>query len=198
MNASASNSTFGSVAARYRALPRAMRWLVWLAAGLVLYFAVIEPVMITLATYHDRARAAMKNIETFGTPDQADLAAIRDGRKRWGDVLPPTIDQGRVLQAKTAIAAVLSRHNLTRDVALTERSISKLKTTEESRTGVEYWRAPIEVKFSAAPHVAMAVIAELEMIPSVAQIASIRIRRHTDRAEVEVTLVADAWYIKQG
>lgn len=190
-------SRTGGLAERYRELPRAMKWLVWLLVGMVLYFLVIEPAVNAVVEFRDRSQAALANIAKYSEANETDRAIINDGLKRWGNVLPPGADRTRVLEAKTAIIEVLTRHNLTKDrSSTTERSETKLKMTESAASGVEYWRGPIEVKFSAKPHVAMEVIGDLETIPSIAQIASVRIRRQTDRTEVEVTLVADAWFIK--
>jgi hypothetical protein len=185
------------IAESYRNLPRAMKWLVWLVVGMALYFAVLEPAVNAMIEYRERSELALASIEKYNKADETDRSVINDGIKRWGNVLPPGPDQTRVLQAKTAIIEVLARHDLARDrSSTTERSPTKLKMTESAASNVEYWRGPIEVKFSAKPHIAMEVIGDLEMIPSIAQIASVRIRRQTDRAEVEVTLVADAWFIK--
>lgn len=197
MNAAASTSTFGALAERYRALPRAMKWLVWLVVGLAAYFVLLEPIIWTLADLNDRSEKALAEIRRYAGPDSENRNMIRDGRKRWGDVLTPG-DRSRILEAKNAMLGVLEAHHLTREFSMTERSASKLKGTESASSGVEYSRGPIELKFSAPPHVALAVIADLEMVPSIARIASIRIRRHTDRAEVEVTLVADAWFVEKG
>jgi len=196
VNAPAASSN--SLRTRYHALPRALKWLVWLGVGLVAYFAILDPVLKTMTELHDRSEQALAAIRRYREPDPDNRNMIRDGHKRWGDVLLPGADQSRVLEAKNAMLGVLEKHRLTGNYSMTERSPSKLKGTESTASGVEYWRGPIELKFSAAPHVALAVIADLEMVPSIAQIASVRIRRHTDKAEVEVTLVADAWFIRQG
>ena len=175
-----------------------MKWLVWLAAGMALYFALIEPVVKTMADLRDKADTALAEIEKYSTSDEVNADIIADGRKRWGNVLPPGDDQTRVFEARQAIIALLGTHGLTSDrVTVTERSSTKLKMTEGAAASVEYSRGPIEVKFSAKPHIAMEVIGELEMVPSIAQVSSVRIRRQTDKAEVEVTLVADAWFVKK-
>lgn len=174
-----------------------MKWLVWLVIALVLYFLVIEPIVRTMADYRDRSEQALAQIAKYSEPDSTNRQIIERGHKDWGNVLPPGKDQSRVLEAKMAISEVLGKYDLAKDRAsMTERSPIKLKT-DSSRSGVEYMRGPIEVKFSAKPHIAIEVIGELETVPSIAQIASVRIRRLTDRAEVEVTLVADAWFISK-
>ncbi len=193
MNSNGSTSR-GGLSATYRQLPRAMKWLVWLVIGLALYFILIEPLLVLMAEQRNRADQAVMNIDRYSEPDEANRDIIADGHKKWGNVLPPGADQSRVLEAKVAISEVLSKYDLTKDRAsMTERSSTKLKT-DAAKSGVEYVRGPIEVKFTAKPHIAMAVIGDLEMVPSIAQVASVRVRRLTDRAEVEVTLVADAWY----
>jgi len=198
MNSTSSIARPGALSERYHRLPRALKWLVWLVAGMALYFAVVEPAVKTMAELRDKADAALAAIQKYSKSDTMNADVIADGRKRWGRVLAPGDDQTRVFEARQAIIELLGKHGLASDrVSVTERSSTKLKMTEGAEASVEYSRGPIEVKFSAKPHIAMEVIGELEMVPSIAQLSSVRIRRQTDRAEVEVTLVADAWFVKK-
>lgn len=198
MSSTASTSRPGALSESYRQLPRAMKWLVWLVIGMVLYFAIIEPAVKTMADLRDKADTALAEIQKYSKSDQMNRDMIADGHKKWGNVLPPGDDQTRVFQAREAIIELLGKHGLTSDrVSVTERSSTKLKMTDGAASSVEYSRGPIEVKFSAKPHIAMQVIGELEMVPSIARVATVRIRRQTDKAEVEVTLVADAWFVKK-
>lgn len=198
MNGTASTSRPGALGETYRHLPRAMKWLLWLVLGLLLYFAIIEPAVRTMADLRDKGDTALTAIRKYNKSDKLNVEMIADGRKRWGNVLPPGEDQTRVLTAREAIIGVLGSHGLASDrVSVTERSSTKLKMTDNAASSVEYSRGPIEVKFSAKPHVAMQVIGELEMVPSIARVFSVRIRRQTDKTEVEVTLVADAWFTRK-
>jgi hypothetical protein len=181
---------------RYHALPRAGQWLVWLVIGLIFFLAVAEPVLRLTTHYNIEADKKLKSIDKYAHLNSQIAQTIDTGQKRWGNVLPPTDDPSRVFNAKAKITAVLEQNGISREVTMIERPAQRVKT-DESTLDIIYMRGPIEIKFTARPHVASAVLADIEALPEVAMIASVRLRRLADRAEVETTIVADAWYTRK-
>lgn len=201
MSESVARSLSSDLADRYRALPRSMKWLLWAAAVIVLYFAVVEQALDAYNALNARADVAQQALAAYGEPDPNDELAVKEGRKLWGEVAPPTQGPERVLAAKNRILELLGEHGVTGDVSITERAPSAVRISDANATGgaaegVQYQRGPIEVKFTAPPHVVAAVVAGVERDPLVAMIESLRLRRRNDRAELEVTLVAEAWFVK--
>lgn len=182
-----------AIIAQYESLPRAGKWLIIFLGVLIAYFAIVEPVMNLTDRFNNEADKAAIAIDRYADTDSDDAGIIRTGQQRWGAVSPPGRDESAVLDAKVDITKVLEKYNLTRQVNITQRQSQKVRT-DRANANVSYTRGPIEIKFTAKPHIATEVLAQIEALPSVAQVAQVRLRKLTDRPEVEATFVADAWY----
>ncbi len=182
----------------YRGLPRAGRWGVWAGAGLLGYFAVVEPIMDKTNALNSRADAraqAIAEVRSGGGAGAADL-----GLRRFGHVEPPGDPRERNVAFNRRVLEILETHAL-KDHASTTRNAPLnagplLTALAPSHQKVE--RHIREVQFEATPETLAAVIADLERTPEVAAVSRVQIRKPEGGGRiVRATIAAEAWSVQK-
>lgn len=166
------------VLARYRDLPRAARWGVLAAAGLLAYFGIIEPALDATARLRARAdqieaglrrerdllggageagRAVALAVEHFGLPSHPGPRASRerDLRRRVDEIL-----QSRGVRA----------------LSITP-SLVPLSRSGAPGAGPGVQRLVLEVRFESSPEDLAAIVRELELSPEVTAVGRVQAAR---------------------
>lgn len=188
---------------RYEGLPRVARWGVWGVAAVVLYFAVVEPVIDRVNRYASLADARQATLEAYersaGTLRAAgETTAL--GQRRHGVVEMPGDPESRPLAFNQAVDEVLKKHGVG-EQRTTSRTVPLGTGPLTLKVGAEYRvdRLMKDIEFQAEPEVVAAVIADLERTPVVAAVTRVQVRQAEDREKggrrVRVSLGVEAWQI---
>lgn len=193
--------------ARYRALPRAGKWSVWAAGGLVLYFGVVETALAFSARV--RAEADALEVSLKSRKAVADRAANTAGELEQNMValgmpaLPRPGDPVPALDRR--ITTVLSSHGVTprrREprppaAVLTgpgQREVAKVGPT----VGVQ--RVAVDLNLECDTEQLAKILRDLEAAPEVTAISRLSIRKLGDgRAndqKLGVTMSVEAWSLQ--
>ena len=187
--------------AYYRSLPRAARWMLWALAGLVLYFAVIDPLVGLYASISHRASAEAAMLVGFEqsrqTSDDA-TASVAAGVSRFGEVAGPGDPDGRPDLFGRKVAEILTVHGI-KDQKTTTRSstLGRGPLLDSLGQGSQVMRYAIEMQFDSTPEQVAAIVADLEKTPEVAAVTKVQIRRlDEDRSRtVHATISAETWLL---
>jgi hypothetical protein len=163
--------------ARYRALPRAARWLVLLGLVVAVVLLVVDPILKATADLNGRADAAA-----------AALADERALAERWSSLGPIRATFGRPLppgpeaQRKQALYArvnqVLDRHRIRPEITERTATLRDDLANRDLLQGAERIdRLILDITFEAEPATVTAVLAELEQAPEIAAISRVQVRR---------------------
>lgn len=191
----------GGLIMRFRALPRALRWLVMAGAVFVLYFIVVEPMLDLTATMQIRAdRLATGLVEQAEARREATGVgqALALGTVRYGAVLGPGGPE-RSGELNARVEQILGEHRVTgrrisvrAGVALGRNAMAG--AIPETR---QVERIILDIDFESTPETAFDVISAMERAPEIAAVGRVQIRR-LDRGEgrlVQVSLSPEAWVL---
>jgi hypothetical protein len=189
--------------AYYRSLPRAARWSFWALAGLLAYFAMVEPLVNLYASMNRRAKDQSSLLVGFErSRRKADdaQASVATGVARFGEVAPPGDPDARPDAFSRKVAAVLTTHGI-KDQKTTTRSsaLGKGPLLESLGQGAQVMRYAIEVQFDGTPEQVAAIIADLEKTPEVAAVTKLQIRRLDEdhSRTVHATISAETWLLSR-
>ncbi len=178
----------------YRGLPRAGRWGLCALAGLLAYFAVVEPVVDKTSTLNSRAQSrarAIAEVRSGGAAAAADL-----GLRQFGVVEPPGDPRERAVAFDRRVLEVLDRHTVARHTSTT-RTVPMTPgplLTALATTNQKVDRRIREIQFEATPETLAAVIADLERSPEVAAVSRVQIRKSEEGGRtLRATVSAEAW-----
>jgi len=176
-----------SIVARYRALPRVLKWIAW-AACVLIGFVVIDR---TLLRMQDRlnARADLHQsiLDSYArgarARDDAE-ATIAGGIARFGLVEMPADASRRASEFNRAIDAVLERNGVRDQTSTTDNAgAAEQKLSERFGQGVRVARLVRHVQFDGSPRTVARVIADLERTPLVSGVSRVEITTATRRDE---------------
>jgi hypothetical protein len=189
--------------AYYRSLPRAARWSLWALAGVLAYFAAVEPLVDLYASLNRRVTERSALLVGFDrSRHKADdaLASVATGIARFGEVAPPGDPDARPDAFGRKVAAVLTSHGI-KDQKTTTRSsaLGRGPLLDSLGQGAQVMRYAIEVQFDGTPEQVGAIIADLERTPEVAAVTKVQIRRlDEDRSRtVHATISAETWLLSR-
>lgn len=172
-----------TLADRYRALPRAVRWAVIAGLAFVGYFVVVEPILEKRAAFEVKADEKAKQLAAArsGTGD-AEVAEtdLKTGVTRFGLPQLPGPPAERADALTRCIATVLQTHGV-RDHTSTVKETPLSSGALSSAFGADYRvdRLITELQFDASPEVFMGVLADLERSPEVAAVSRVQLRKST-------------------
>lgn len=188
---------------QFSALPRALKWLIYLGLFMVGFFLVIRPAL----TFSDTVSAKAANLESalaarndFNASDAGNGGIITALQGVYGTPLRP--GGGLNPEAfRRVVNGILENHNIT-DSTITERpkmQMSGLSSEQTSALGIaSVDRMILEVTFEAHPEDVVAILAELERSPEVASVSRVKIDKSVSRLAdddrlVRATLTPEAW-----
>jgi hypothetical protein len=186
--------------ARYHALPRTMRWLLWTAAVLVLYFAVIEPYVITKPAAL-RAKAGETETRLVSLQKEAESGqahVVANAIARFGPIDPPSNEPERAtLLFNRKVAETLEKHGIKKYTSpnrSTNMERGPLVRAVSSDERVE--RRIADIQFDASPEEITGILADLERSPEITAVSKIQLRRADGGGRtLHATLTAEAWVI---
>lgn len=165
-------------------LPRAMRWLLWAAIGLVLYFAVVEPTLTLtsdIRSHADDLASGIQKVRALTSSDSEQGRILENGRRSFGEPYLPENPANRPEALHTAVDAILTKHGVVnrtkneRHVRVAGDEAIALLGPLAATTSVE--RLILDVTFEATPDTVTSILADLEQSKYVAAISRIEIRR---------------------
>lgn len=191
-----------SLLARFKALPRAARWLVIFVGGLVLpYFIIAEPALERASELSSRAdllQASLTRVaKRTGEADRAGQS-LALGHARFGEVPFP----GEAKQVEALNARIQSIIDERRISSWSTRARPPAALGREALAGVvpegmQVQRVQVQLDFEASPEAAVGVIADLERSGEVYAItrASLRRLEKDGRKLVAATLTVETWFL---
>jgi hypothetical protein len=199
---SAPDQTSRPIVARWKSLPRSMRWALMAGAGIAVYFLVIEPALGEMAKWNVRAAKKEQDLTKFDQDrrerqDMDNAATV--GVSRFGLIEPPGDASSRSETLNRKVAKVLEDNGIKRPTTTT-RSVSLPNNSALSRQlGTDYRveRLVNDIVFDAEPEQIAKVIADLEKLPEISSISRVQIRQGSgdgDEARiVRATLAVETW-----
>ena len=187
----------------FNRMPRAMRWLSFFGAFLVLYFGVLEPSLVAANAARDRADrleiALRRERALLATNSQAGRELER-AVKTYGLPYHPTDPALRAEALQRGVNAVLMKHRV-EDASYNERSgtISADAATAVVGATSKLDRFVLDVTFEATPEDAIAILADLEQTPEVTAVSRIKMdkalagRSRDSGGTVRVTITIESW-----
>jgi hypothetical protein len=175
--------TFASLLDRYGALPRSMRWLSWLVALLVGYFAVVEPLLDwrnTLEARADALAASLAREQELNSSSSSAGSTIAVSRAMFGVPLLPGPDAARKQAFSARVNAIFRDHHVT--PRITERQTPVRDSQAASLVDPEYRveRLVLDLSFEAPPETVTAILAELEKSEEVSAVGRLSVRKATE------------------
>ncbi len=190
---------------KFRSLPRAARWLAWGGAGMLVYFAVLQPTVDLIVALNGQAAGARSELGSEGRERAAREQAgaqIRTGIGLYGPVAFPgeAAERSEVFNRK--VNEVLGRHSVKGDRRVTRTApleTGPLDAVAGQNRRID--RLIMDVQFDASPEQVSAVIADLESTPEVAAISRVQLRRESGgeagagSRSLRVNLSVEAWLL---
>ncbi len=185
------------LADRYRALPRAGRWLLWGAVAIALYFPLVEaPLNIwnglsgdadtfeaQLASFHDRSRD--------GLDDRLALGAAHHGQLDPPGERADAIDRLDRRIAEIFDARGVGKYNLS------SRDTPMSRSSALGQDGRPLERLIKEINFEAAPATALAILADLEREEVIPHAPFVQFQRLEDQGTVRTRITVEAWAVAE-
>ncbi|HYE61201.1 MAG TPA: hypothetical protein VD997_04325 [Phycisphaerales bacterium] len=196
----------GKYAAAFQALPRAAKWAIF-GLGLVLvYFGVVEPMLVQInqaSMKADQHETLVRSFTEEGGTQKKAMQTLQAGIRNYGDVEYLGDEAGRTLKFNSDVDRILRENKVTGAKSST-KSVSLGQGVLTAKVGSDYrvLRIVRDIDFEATPEEVAAVVAGLERSPVVATVSRVQIRtiegKQSERT-VHATLTAEAWIsVKKG
>ena len=194
---------FPSLTARYKQLPRAGRWGVWLVVILIVYFLAVEPAVdwsSKKAAEAARLEKALTDRTRLGAESGTATDALQRSIVAFGGPKPPragVADPGGVLSQKTSDLA--AKHGVT-----VKRRTRRGSTpvTGFDWNGAKVERVSLELVVECDTEKFVALLKDLEASPDITQVSSVRMNKLpeqgvslSDSVVMQVTLVPEMWVL---
>lgn len=192
-----------TLAARWSALPRSMKWAAVGVAVIGGYFAVVEPALDRLAKLNQRAESNEATLADFRRSEdrvRAAETAVTLGVGRHGVVEYPGDQQSVSVAFNKAVDTVLRKHGVGEQTSTTR--VSPMGPGPLSKVvGQEYRveRLARDIQFQASPETLSAVLADLEKTNVVSSVPRVQIRQGENKDKttrlVRATLSIESWVL---
>jgi hypothetical protein len=189
---------------KFKALPRAAQWLVYLGLVLIAFFAVAMPLLSFSDSVGNNAstlEAAILRRNDFASSASGDGKYIVDSQTAFGSPLMPATAGLKPEAFTRAVDRILENHQVT-DRNVTERKVAMTRDQALALHVPALDRLILEVSFEADPKTVIAILAELERSPEVAAVSRVKIDRTNIRNEedrlVRATITPEAWIAASG
>jgi hypothetical protein len=201
--APASPQAPSGLAARWRALPLLMRWVLIGAGVLLAYLYGFEKALDAINkfdTRSERDEGALTTYARSGDAFRQQSEAVSLGARRFGQIALPGDPQSRPSALNQAVDGVLRQHSVS-DVTSTSRtsSMSEGPLTRYAGRDQRVERVVKDLSFQCTPEVLHAMLADMERVPEVATISRVQVRQADDRDKanrlLKVTMAVETWTI---
>lgn len=178
---------------RFRALPRAGKWLAVFLAFVAAYFFVIEPAV----TYHARVAASVDSLggrvaeaaaRAAGQDDDSSTLALN--LTRFGGVELASDPAANSSMLVAEIGRILQEAGLDIETTTSSRNLGGNVRIGGSQIAIQ----TAEVRFTTTPAQAVEMIAALERSAVVTAVSRVSLQQlPNDRGKVRVTITCDSW-----
>lgn len=187
----------------YRNLARPMRWLVWLAIVVAVYFLAVEPAINAYTEFVNRGDAKLADLQRYeGARDvirrSGEVALL--GVRQFGGVESPGDPLSRPLAFDKVVSDILKKHGITGETITTRTSPltgSGALVKKATAAGERIDRLTKVLEFSADPDLVVAVLADLEQSPLVTTISNVQVRQLESRGQplksVSASITIETW-----
>lgn len=182
----------------FRSLPRWARWSAVAGAGLLGYFAVVEPTLDQVNALNSRASAradAIREVRS-GSDGGADALGVR----KHGRVSVPGDPRERAVAFDRRVLEILDRHDVkdhtstTRVVPMSSGPLLAALAASDQRVD----RRVREIQFEASPEALSAVLSDLEQAPEVAAVSRVQVRKgDASGRTLRASVSAEAWILSR-
>ena len=188
-----------SMLVRFLALPRALQWALLATIGVGLFLvwdSWIAPLKDDLDKKSSLIEAQVREIrggrELVDALNKADLKNVVIG---VGTVKPPRNASSGTRNVFDVVNALMKKHGITdQDFSLRARGKLQKNALVQVLNGKRGEKLAGELKFSAKPEVALAILSELEASPDIEQVMNVRLTK--DQAgKIKVQYTIEAWVI---
>ncbi|MBL8759103.1 MAG: hypothetical protein JNK35_11810 [Phycisphaerae bacterium] len=194
--------------ARFRALPRAGRWLVVAGLFIAAYFLAIEPVLAATANLNGKADRLAKDIATRAEVRRKVGEASRQVEQLaglFGQPGLPAAQSERAAALEKRVNAIFREHRVSSQRTVYKDPIAVPGDPPASLVGPRerLERLGVELSFETDTATLMAILRELERAPEIAAVTKLTVkrggggvnRRPTDANPLQVSLAAEAWIV---
>jgi hypothetical protein len=189
---------------KYRQLPRAGKWGVLAAGGLVFYFLVVEVALDRWSKWSalaDQREAVLRDWTGNSAAREADESTVMNGARVFGASAFPGPEAERSRALRSAIAATLQKYGVRE---YDERGREALLKSDALGSvigpGTRIKRLVRDVSFEATPDAVTQIVADLEKSPDVSAVSRVYVRKTTGSGNrgsssknVNVTIAVEAW-----
>jgi hypothetical protein len=187
-------------------MPRAGRWLVYLAVACVVAFAIVQPVIDRLIAIDGKADGLMGELGYQGRARSAQEQAgaeVRAGMAALGVVAFPGEEIARSEAFNRRVNEVLAKNSVKGGRTVTRKApLVSTALDAVAGEGRRIDRLIMDLQFDATPEQVAAVIADLESTPEVAAVSRVQLRRESGGEggqpagrTVRANLTAEAWLL---
>lgn len=195
----------------YRSLPRAVRWAVIAALGMIAYFGIVEPALNIASTASDQGRQIAEILtreRTYAEDSARATGTVGAGMTAFGKPNLPASYKDRSLALAQAVDEILKNHAVEGAVTREKSgSIPDPRLAALTNAAPRADRLILDVSFESEPETVSRVLADLERAPQVTAVSRVVIRladasrgsaRATPSRRVKAELWVEAWIIPQG
>lgn len=189
--------------AKYNALPRSGRWLVWLGAFLGVYFAAIDPVLArraALASEASRIEAALSAKAQARTRVAESERVVAQGAGFFGRPALPaaSVDNSALFEAR--INQVFAANKVSPRITYRDPVLFTGDTPKVLGGGQKLERLVVELSFETDVITLVNILKDLEHAKEIAAVSKIGLRKQAapsrrpgDAGPLLVNLTAEAW-----
>jgi len=195
-----------SLTARYAALPRVTRWVIFAGALIATYFGVVEPVLDRTNQLSARADAKSASLAAY-EKNRASLtaadAAVKLGLARFGMVEAPGDPEGRPVEFNRMIDALLDEHEIS-GASSTSRTVPLGNVPLSQAFGPDFRvdRLVRDLQFESTPEALTAFLADIERRPLVTTVSRLNVRAEEGRdakvaasRSLRISLAVETWLL---
>lgn len=175
--------TIASLIDRYKTLPRSARWLGWLVAIVVGYFAIVEPLLdwrTSLNTKADALAASLDRENELASAASSAGSTVAVSHAMFGSPMLPGTDAVRKQAFSSRVNAILRDHQII--ARITERQIPLRDPQAAALVDPEFRveRLVLDLSFEASPETVAKLLADLEKAEEVSGVGRLSVRKVTD------------------
>jgi hypothetical protein len=184
---------------RYLALPRAIQWALLAAAGVALFFiwdSYINPLSDGFSKEANRIQSQVKEIrDSRKLADDLRKSEMEAVVASIGPVKPPRGAATGSASLTKVVNDLMKVHAIgDQDFSLRTRGKLARNVLVQVLGSKRGERLTGDLKFSAKPEVALAILCDLETSPDIEQVSSVRLTKDQN-GKVKVHYVLEAWVI---
>ena len=191
-----------SAVARFRALPRSVRWLVGGGLAFACYFVIVEPTVDYWSKTNGASDSMAGQLERADAERKARAGAedtIRQGVAKFGQVEFPGDPEVRPAEFNKQISEIFARHKLKEESVTRSATLGAGPLAGVVGSDKRVERVIKELQITATPEQVIQLVADLEQLPTVATISRVQIRKPSENEregrKVKADISVETWVV---